>query len=94
MHRRALLRAVDQRAGEHRVTLLLQSALPRQFQQQRLGRVIDQVLGQVRKDMRRVLAEAFKAPRIFGEGLAQVKVLAGGIKQGMQSIPRGSLVAA
>ena len=64
MHDRTLLGGVDGLTGKHGVTALCHTALARQVHQQRLGRGVDAVFGQIGKNMRRGLAE-------FGEALGR-----------------------
>jgi hypothetical protein len=94
MHHGTVFRVVDGFSGKHRVALRLHSTLARQLQQQRLAGRIDQVLGQVRKHMRRLLAEIVKAQGVLREGLAQVEIFSISFKKGLQRSPCRRLVAA
>ena len=94
MHHRALLGVVDRSALEHRIAVGHHAAFTRQLQQQRFGGRVDQVLGQVRKHMRSVLAEALETLRILRKCGAQVEAAAGAFVMGTQALPRGRVVAA
>jgi len=59
-----LLGAVDGLASEHGSAMALELALARELQQQCLPLAVDQVLRQVGKDVRRLLAESVEAGRV------------------------------
>jgi len=69
----APLAGVDALAGQHGVAVRLHAAFARQLGQQLLRRLVEQLLGQIGQQRRRFEAEAFKAPRVLREGLAQVE---------------------
>ena len=83
MHHGTVFGAVDLLAGKHRVALLLKPALACQRLQQRFSVRINQVFGQIRKDMRRILAEIFKALPVLRKGLTDIEVPAAGVIAGL-----------
>ena len=94
MHDGALLGVVDGGACEHRVAIAFQARLARQLQQQGFGPGVDQVLGQVGEDMRRLLAQALETLRLGREGAAQVEAAACPLEMRLQLRPDGRAVAA
>ena len=81
-------------AAQQGVTLLGQLALFGHLQQQRQGRLVDQVLGQIGKDLGRLQAQAIKARGIGRKGLAQVQRTAALRKVGMQRVPGRCVITA
>ena len=84
-------------ARKQRVAVRLQAAFVRQLVQQPLGGVVDQVLGQIGKQLRRVKAETRGTPGVCRKGVAQVKAVRpakslGGVRA--QRGPAGRLVGA
>ena len=61
MHRRTVFSAVNQLTRKHGVAVLLKLALHAEVKQQRLGSSVNQVLGQVSKNVWGLLAEMLKA---------------------------------
>jgi hypothetical protein len=85
---RAVLGVVDALAGEHRVAVRSsRSRAPGRTAAARSAGV-DQVLGQVGEDVRRLLAEVAKRPASLREGVAQVEA-APAFESGLQLPPGG-----
>ena len=97
MHHLPLLGVIDGLTGKHGIAQRRHTALAGQGLQQGLGGRIDQVFGQVGKDMRRLLAQGLKARRVGRKSLAQVKGPGGlrpAAKVGLQLRPGRRAVAA
>jgi hypothetical protein len=97
VHHRPLLGVVDGLTGKHGVAQRRHAALAGQGLQQSLGGRVDQVFGQVGKDMRRLLAQGLKTRRVCLKSLTQVKGPGGlrtAFKVGLQVCPSRRAVAA
>ena len=89
---RTLLGGVDGLTGKHGVTALCHTALARQVHQQRLGRGVDAVFGQIGKNMGRGLAEFGEALGVGFKGAAHIQGFAIGVKCLLQRSPGGGMV--
>jgi hypothetical protein len=84
-----LLGVIDGRPGKHRIAVCLQTGLTGQIQQQLLCRAVNQIFGQVGKNMRCALAERLEAYRVGGKCSTQIKRLSlCGIQSGQRAPSR------
>ena len=67
MHRCAVFSAVNQLASKHRIAVLLQMALRGEVEQQGLRSRVDQVLGQICKNVWCLLAEMLETRGVLSE---------------------------
>ncbi len=93
VHDGTLLGGIYLFTGKHGIPMLLKAGLAGQIQQQFLRLGVDQVLGQISKDMRRVLAERLETIRVGGESIAQIKGVARGLENSLKRGPGGGAIA-
>jgi len=91
---RAAFGRVDRISAQHRVAPLFDPALAREVEQEMQRRGVDAVLRQVGEDLRRLDAERVEAPRVAGEGIAQVEIAAMGFVVATECGPGFRLIAA
>ena len=70
MHRCTVFSAVNQLTSKHRIAVLLKLALRGEVKQQRLRGRVNQVLGQVCKNLWCLLAEMLEASGVLSERIA------------------------
>ena len=70
MHRCTVFSAVNQLTSKHRIAVLLKLALRGEVKQQRLRGRVNQVLGQVGKNLWCLLAEMLEAFGVLSERIA------------------------